>query len=171
MTCGEVESVLTAFMDGELRGDEMRHVACHLARCVDCEAASTRLERLQQSIRGAIMAQVDKVPNLQVVWDGIASQLGAPTRSLRERLATLADRVNWGVPAPVWVGSAMAAALVGGILLWSSPEREPERRTRQSYARIDYLKARDNVRVWKQESGTLVIWVDDEGMNVERLDP
>ena len=69
MTCGEVEKVLEAFVDGELPGGAMRETARHLARCASCEAMAVQLEVLQESVRRAVLdevAEAVKMSNLDV---------------------------------------------------------------------------------------------------------
>lgn len=176
MTCTEVESVLAAFVDGELCGTEMRRVARHLAACPGCEAASARMERLQETVRGAVLSAAGE-PDAQAVWRAIAPHLPALRPSWWSWVADVVRRpVRAGVPVPLWAGGVAAAVLVGGLLLWAGGWGESPGvggpSTLNQQARIDSLEAPGNVRVWNRaDTGAIVIWVDDGGMNVERLDP
>lgn len=176
MTCPEVEAVLAAFADGELRGDEMRHVARHLATCPGCEAASARLERLQQAVRSAVLEATGE-SDTRAVWAALAPRLAATAPWRWSWLVGMVKRPLQGaLPVPVWVGGAAAAVLLAGALLWTGGWRYPgeaDAPPTLAQARIDSLEAPGNVRVWNRaDSGTLVIWIEDDGaMNVERLDP
>ncbi len=176
MTCDEIDGVLTPFIDGELHGDAMREVARHLVRCARCEAEAVHLERLQASIRGAVNVATGNV-DLRAAWSAIASRLDpdpVPWWGLTARLE------GWrAMPLrfPLVVGGAAAAALAAVLLLSQGTREErgkfvPPPHTLAQQARIDSLSASGNVRIWNTaDTGAVVIWVDDAGMNVERLDP
>lgn len=176
MTCDEVDAILTAFVDGELRGGEMRDVARHLVQCRPCEAESAELERVQRRVRDAVALAV-AVPDAGRFWSDLARGLDPPRRPVRARLAVTAQ--GWQATAfarPLWIGSAIAAVLVLGLMLSAlGPEDpSPPRNALVSaeQARIDALEAPGNVRVWNTaDRGALVIWVDDAGFNMEPLDP
>jgi anti-sigma factor RsiW len=180
MTCGEVGKVLEAFVDGELPGSSMRAVARHLANCAACESVSAHFERVQEALRHTVLSAASE-PAAEAFWNTIAPRLGSARRPLWAWLGSMFQR-PWadGLPVPVWVGGAAAAVLIATVLLWSGgwpggPSPDPHYEGRlvlRQQARIDSLEAAGNVRVWNQPgTGALVIWVDDGGLNVERLDP
>ena len=172
MKCTEVEKLLEAFVDGELPGGAMRETARHLARCASCEAMAIRLERVQETVRQAVLGEVEE-PDAVASWNLIAPRLAASSSPppWRERFGSLRERLRFrGLPAPVWIGSA--AAIVA-MLLWAGGGQPPGDRNQRfqllaRQARIDLLDASSNVRVWNQpDSGALVIWVDEQRPNVE----
>jgi anti-sigma factor RsiW len=174
MTCGEVENLLEAFVDGELPGGAMRETARHLARCPSCETMAVRLERVQETVRQAVLGEVEE-PDTVASWNVIAPRLAAsssPPPRWRERFGSAREWLRFrGLPASVWIGSA-AAAIVA-MLLWAGNGQPPADRSQgfqlfPRQARIDLLDASSNVRVWNQpDSGALVIWVDEQRPNVE----
>jgi anti-sigma factor RsiW len=176
MTCGEVEPLLSGFADGELPGQQMRDVARHLAACRHCEEESGRLDRLQATLRRVVLAGVES-SDAAAFWESIAPRLQDPAAPSRRLLARAwASRAGWGVPAPVWVGGALAAALLAGVFLSGrgddagAPGQAPAQIASRS--RIDSIVVPGNVTVRNTpESDTLIIWVDADGLAVERLDP
>jgi anti-sigma factor RsiW len=175
MTCAEIEALLDAFFDGELRGDDMRGVARHLAGCPKCEAASVRMEQVQGAVRSAVLAEAREV-DASAFWADLSLRLEPQRRGLLERLrALLPDPEFSPLRSPlIWAGTAATVALAIGLALsqWGWRDAGPPVRGRQiaQFSRIESLES-GNVRVWnKPESDTLVIWVDDQGLGVERLD-
>jgi anti-sigma factor RsiW len=175
MICGEVREILESFFDGELPGAHMRDVARHLATCRPCEGAAVRLERAQEIVRQAVLGVVGQ-PNTDAAWNAIASQLDDPAPSFAGRLLDFVRAMAVPrIPAPMMVGGA--AVVVGVFLLWAGwrqipavPDRDPQLLAQQT--RIDELEAPGNVHVWNAPgSGATVIWVDEEGLSVETLDP
>lgn len=174
MTCRDVYAVLEPFVDGELRGDLMREVARHLATCRPCEGMTIELEHIQKAVRQAVIGAAGEV-DTRAAWLAVASQLDAvPTLGSRVR-AFIESLQVVRIPVPVLVGGA-AIALVA-LLLWRDGAQIPgdpgagEQLASQT-ARIDQLDAPGSVRVWNApETGATVIWVNEEGLSVEHLDP
>jgi anti-sigma factor RsiW len=175
MTCGEVRNILEPFFDGELPGAHMREVARHLAACRPCEGAAVRLEHAQEAVRQAVLSAVGQ-PNTEAAWNAVASQLDQPAPSFAGRLLGLVRGLAVPrIPAPMLVGGAAAA--LGMFLLWAGwgqiaevPDGNPQLLAQQT--RIDELEAPGSVHVWNAPgSGATVIWVDEEGLSVETLDP
>jgi anti-sigma factor RsiW len=174
MTCRDVQSVLEPFVDGELRGDQMREVARHLATCSPCEGVTIELEHVQKALREAVIGAAGHV-DPTAAWAALAAQLdAAPT--LTSRVRTFIESLQIPrIPMPVLVGGAAVA--LAALLLWREGEQIPGdpgggQQLASQTARIDQLEAPGNVRVWNApETGATVIWVDEEGLSVEHLDP
>jgi len=174
MTCRDVHVVLEPFVDGELRGDLMREVARHLATCSLCEGMTIEVERVQEALRQTVIGAAGEV-DTTAAWAAVAPHLdAAPTLGSRVRAFIESVRIP-RIPMPVLLGGA-AVALVA-LLLWRDGEQIPgdpgagEQLASQT-ARIDQLDAPGNVRVWNApETGATVIWVNEEGLSVEHLDP
>ena len=174
MTCGEIETLLDAFFDGELSGEEMRSVARHLAGCPTCETASVRIERVQGAVRSAVLAQVPAI-DAKAFWGDLYPRLEPSGRGLLQRLRAVIPDGGWTMARSplMWAGTAAAALAVGlALSRWGwhdggDPVRGPQV---AQFSGIESLKS-GNVRVWNEpESDTLVIWVDDQGLGMERLE-
>lgn len=177
MTCSEIEALLDAFFDGELRGEDMRSVARHLAGCPKCETASVGMERLQGALRNAVLAEVHGA-DAGAFWTDLSLRLEPQGRGILERLrALLPDRGFTVARSPlVWAGTAATVALTVGLALglsrwgWRDGGQPVRGAQIAQFSGIESLES-GNVRVWnKPESDTLVIWVDDQGLGMERLD-
>ncbi len=177
MTCAEIEPLLDAFFDGELRGEDMRSVARHLAACPECEKASVRMEHLQGALRHAVLAEV-RGADASAFWSDLSSRLEPQRRGLLERLRAVLPDGGFVVPRSplVWAGTAATLALAVGLALglsrWGARDGGKPTRGAQiaQFSGIESLES-GGVRVWnKPESDTLVIWVDDQGLGMERLD-
>jgi anti-sigma factor RsiW len=92
---------ISAYLDGELHGDELRSLLQHLGQCGLC---SSELEQIQ-SVRAAVRS----LPVIEVP-DGLIPELDPNVVSIRERRS-------------VWVGAAAAAvAAVIAVATLFSPE-------------------------------------------------
>jgi hypothetical protein len=133
------------------------------------------MEHVQGALRSAVLAEVREV-DASAFWADLSLRLEPERRGLLGRLrAWLPDR-EFSMPRSplMWAGTAATVALAIGLALsrWGWRDSGPPVRGRQiaQFSRIESVES-GNVRVWdKPESDTLVIWVDDQGLGVERLD-
>lgn len=179
MNCRDVLGVIEAFFDGELRGAEMREVARHLAACPPCEARAVELEQGQEALQRAVAATADGGVDARAAWAAVAAELDTADPTFRERVRAFLDSLQIPrVPVPVLIGG-LAVVLVA-LLFWRDGEQLPgepgaggaQQVATGGYTRIDELKAPGNVQVWNApDGGATVIWVDEEGLSVEQLDP
>ena len=63
MNCRETRPLLPLFFDGELEARQMRAVALHSTRCIDCEGELRQLERLQD-----VVASVSPRSSMTSIW-------------------------------------------------------------------------------------------------------
>ena len=87
MTCEHVDAVLSAWLEGDLGGDERRAVDVHLRECLRCAS----LVRDIQNIR----LDASKLPELEPsrdLWEGIAARIEAPVIELKPRQAAAPGR-------------------------------------------------------------------------------
>jgi anti-sigma factor RsiW len=92
---------ISAYLDGELHGDELRSLLRHLGQCGQC---SSELEQIQ-SVRAAVRS----LPVIEVP-EGLIPELDGNVVSIRERRS-------------VWIGAAAAAvAAVIAVATLFSPE-------------------------------------------------
>lgn len=177
MTCAEVQQRLERFVDGELRGRAMRLVARHLAACPGCERAAGGLDRLHDAVRQSVGSRLVE-PDLEAAWARMAPQLQGPGEPPRLEAAGLGPWVRsrfpltWMTPrvSPVWGAVATAAALAAFFLFTGDRGSGPPNPTSPAQiARIDRLDT-SNVRVWNEDTGALVIWVDTDDVALEPVD-
>jgi hypothetical protein len=105
MLTRHVDDNLTAYHDGELSGEEARHVAEHLLACRRCRAADDEV-RFATSLAGSLPA-IEAPDDL---WAGIEAQLASAPAAPKARA-----RVNWARYA---VAAAVAVVALGGALVW-----------------------------------------------------
>ena len=108
ITCEHVDSVLSAWFEGDLGDEERRAVDSHLRECLRCAS----LVRDLQNIR----LDAAKLPELapsRDLWDGIAARIEAPVIELKPlpRQAPAPARRNWQMAAAAVVLMAVSSGL------------------------------------------------------------
>ena len=170
MTCRDAAALLPLFFDGELDANQMRAVALHSTRCVDCEGVLRQLERLQDLVSAHVVAAVDDV-DLSSFWSDVERRLGPTQVSWAERL-----RAWWGERDSVWAVppwpalAAVGAALAIGLALAArvqTPTIHPDAgqvATRDNAALLDSLDTdAPSVAVLSDpETRTMVLWVSED---------
>jgi anti-sigma factor RsiW len=170
MTCRDAAALLPLFFDGELDANQMRAVALHSTRCLDCETALRQLERLQDLVSVHVATAVDEV-DLSSFWSDVERRLGPTSVSWRERLrAWWGERdTAWAIPA--WPAlAAVGAAIAIGLALAArvqTPTTHPDAgqvATRDNAAVLDSLDTdAPSVAVLSDpETRTMVLWVSDD---------
>jgi hypothetical protein len=94
ITCEHVDSVLSAWFEGDLPDAERRAVDAHLRECLRCASLVRDLE----SIRRDASNLPELVPSRDL-WDGIAARIEAPVIELAPRQAPAPTRRNWQMAA------------------------------------------------------------------------
>lgn len=107
MTCNRIQPLLSAHVDGELRGQELQLVRAHLVDCATCEQEFVQLCSLKAEIGTAPAAEPAEDFERRLVSIVLGSQEVRQPRRLRFGWVT---------------GFAVAAALFFGIL-WMRSER------------------------------------------------
>lgn len=167
MNCRETRPLLPLFFDGELEARQMRAVALHSTRCMECEGELRQLEHLQEAVASRISAAIDGL-DLEQVWAGIAPRLASRVPSVGERLRAWWDErdLGWMVRGPAF--AAVAAAIVLAVAMWLQHD---DRALRHEIARaIDNSAVLDSVQssvdsvalVTDAETNTTLLWVMDD---------
>lgn len=165
MSCRETRPLLPLFFDGELEARQMRAVALHSTRCVECEGELRELERLQEAIAGQVAALVEEV-DLSQIWAGVAPRLAmrSPSWVARWRAWWEEHPVGWAVRGPAFAAAAVAALIGLGVWQLQGPE------VRKDIARMDNSAVLDSVQssvdsvalVTDAETNTTLLWIMDD---------
>jgi anti-sigma factor RsiW len=108
MTCGWVHRHLDSYLVGELAAPDRSQLEQHAAECVACAREMVREATLNHIVQ---MRFADDAWELDL-WPGIRERIG-PRRSVPRW------RTAW------WLGPAVAASLLGAVLLLAVVRREP----------------------------------------------
>ncbi len=100
MNCKSVQIYLSAYLDGELCGQECLQVRDHLSGCSDCRAEEQHLRSLKHLLRG--------LPNYRPS-EGFEDRLVSTVMNRTERKSIFAFNLNWSMAAGVAAVSVLAA--------------------------------------------------------------
>lgn len=106
MTCEHVDTVLSAWFEGDLADAERRAVDGHLRECLRCASLVRDIE--------AIRRDASKLPGMapsRDLWEGIAARIEAPVIELKHRQAPQAPRWNWQMAAAAVVLMAVSSGV------------------------------------------------------------
>jgi anti-sigma factor RsiW len=107
---------LSAYLDGDLAGDELARADAHLASCEACRA---ELEGLRRLVRRA--GSLDDRPPEKDLWSGIASRIGTADTSDVIPLEPRRRRFSFTVPQlAAAVLALMAMSVAVGVMLSGS---------------------------------------------------
>jgi anti-sigma factor RsiW len=155
MTCGDVETLLDAFLDSELPPPMLVSVARHAAGCAACDDSIRSMTQMRERLADAIRVDAAAL-DLSALWPRIEAAVDATERRRR-----WSERVRG---TPVWIAglAAAAAALLMVRSLQQSPPTAGVRVARfpPNHAYIDRLAGRDVLLRREAKSGTTVIWVN-----------
>lgn len=115
ISCEHVDSVLSAWFEGDLPETERRSVDAHLRECLRCASLVRDLENIRH---GA--ASLPPLEPTRDLWAGIAARIEAPVIELKPRQAAPAPRRTWQMAAAAVV---LMAASSGVTLLVTSGQR------------------------------------------------
>lgn len=100
MNCKSVQIYLSAYLDGELGGQECLQVREHLCGCRDCRAEEQQLRSLKQMLRG--------LPNYAPSPD-FENKLVANVMQKAERRSVFAWNMDWRLVSGLAACAAIAA--------------------------------------------------------------
>lgn len=177
MNCREIRPLLPLFLDGELESRQMRAVALHSTRCLECEEELRAMERLQEAIASHVSTEVEQI-DLSLVWSGVAPRLGTVSPTWRQRWEEWWEpiRDGWRTWAPV--SAAVAAAGVLALLLWqggNGPTPPPERLAAggpDSSVIVESVRSSVGSLAFVNEpkTDTMLMWItDDSPVTVDDL--
>ena len=113
ITCEHVDSVLSAWLEGDLGDEERRAVDEHLRQCLRCASLVRDIQNIRREA-GALPAMTPS----RDLWEGIAARIEAPVIELKPRQAPAPARRNWQMAAAavvlMAVSSGVTYLLTGG---------------------------------------------------------
>lgn len=114
MNCARVLRRVGAFVDGELRGQDLLGLSRHVAACPSCADEVQTIRALGEMLRGAAAARPVPTEDLSGLADGVVSRVRAEEQqSWSARFGRALEDCHWVL---VGVGSA-SAALVSALLV------------------------------------------------------
>jgi anti-sigma factor RsiW len=121
------QRALSAYVDGELRAAEVRHLEEHLSGCDECRLKLEDLERLKGVLRQGLE---DPGPEVSpALWPGVRARIeGRRPEGFLQRWTREMWEVAWERPRLSLAAAALAGFLIlsTGYLLWDTPvERSP----------------------------------------------
>ncbi len=116
MTCEHIDSVLSAWFEGDLDAAERRAVDAHLRECLRCASVVRDLEVIRRDA-----AKLPAMAPSRDLWEGIAARIETPVVDLKSRAAH--------APAPrAWRMAAAAVVLMAvssGVTYILTSDRQP----------------------------------------------
>jgi len=156
MTCGDVETLLDAFLDSELPPPMLVSVARHAATCTSCDGTIRSLTTLRERLADTVRSDAEGI-DLSGLWTQVDAAIDVTER--RRRWTQRARGV------PMWAAAGMAAA-AATVLVLSNLQSTPRpgvqvARMPPNHAYIDRLAGRDVLLRRELKDGTTLIWVNN----------
>ncbi len=127
MSCPQTQAQLTAYLDGELDGDDGTVVRGHLRTCAECRDVAAAEAALRDGLRA--------LPTLDppaAMWAGVQARLAASEvaesrrpgwrRALERRFGS-SGSVWTAMASPRGIAGGLAVAVLAGVLVWRA--RQP----------------------------------------------
>ena len=115
ITCEHVDTVLSAWFEGDLELAERQAVDAHLRECLRCASLVRDIEAIRRDA-----ASLSGMAPSRDLWDGIAARIEAPVIELTPRQAPAPRRRAWQMAAAAVV---LVAASSGVTYVLTSAER------------------------------------------------
>jgi hypothetical protein len=163
--CEHRVEAIERWLDGELNGAEAESLRAHVAECAECGEARRRLEKIQQTLQGVLLADAQQI-KFQPFWRAVQLRINEKQPWYHEALERLRDtfpasRAAWAVPAVIALLLA-AVSLESYLPFWRSSGRN-------SFATVESIDAygRNVALLREYDTKTTVIWLyqDQEGEN------
>lgn len=106
MTCEHIDSVLSAWFEGDLDDAGRRAVDAHLRECLRCASLVRDLETIRRDA-----AKLPAMEPSRDLWEGIAARIEAPVIELKPRQAPQAPRRHWQMAAAAVVIMAVSSGV------------------------------------------------------------
>ena len=164
-SCENRVEAIERLVDGELGGADAELLRAHVAACAECGETQRRLEKIQRTLQGALLAEARQV-EFQPFWRAVQLRVNEKHPWHREALDRLrsafaASRAAWAVPAVIALLLA-AVSLESYLPFWRSSGRN-------SFATVESIDAygRNVALLREYDTKTTVIWLyqDQEGEN------
>ena len=111
-----IDSVLSAWFEGDLDAAARRAVDAHLRECLRCASVVRDLETISREA-----AKLPAMAPSRDLWQGIAARIEAPVIELKPRQAPAAPRRNWQMAAAAVVLMAVSSGVT--YLVTTSDQR------------------------------------------------
>src|SRR5689334_3489044 len=100
--CEHRVEAIERWLDGELNGAEAESLRAHVAECAECGEARRRLEKIQQTLQGVLLADAQQI-KFQPFWRAVQLRINEKQPWYHEALERLRDtfpasRAAWAVP-------------------------------------------------------------------------
>ena len=160
MTCGDVETLLDAFLDSELPPPMLVAVARHAGGCEPCDTAIRRLTELREQLVATVEADAAAV-DLSDLWSHVEQSIVPVERERRwGRRARGASVLAAGIGMAAATLLALRGVQWGGDAPGIQTKPIVARRSLPNHVYIDRL-AGHNVGVQREDkSGTTIVWVN-----------
>lgn len=116
ITCEHMDSVLSAWFEGDLGPAERRAVDAHLRECLRCAALVRDIEAIRRDA-----ANLPPLEPSRELWQGIAERIEAPVIELKPRQAPVPSLRTWHMAAAAVVLMALSS---GATYLLTSGQSE-----------------------------------------------
>jgi anti-sigma factor RsiW len=106
ITCEHVDTVLSAWFEGDLGDEDRRAVDAHLRGCLRCASLVRDIENIRRD--------ATKLPEMapsRDLWEGIAARIEAPVIELKPRQAPAPARRTWQMAAAAVVLMAVSSGV------------------------------------------------------------
>jgi len=112
-----LDEQLSAYLDGDLAGEDLARAEAHLAACAECRA---ELEGLRRLVRRA--AALDDRPPERDLWAGIARQIATPDTRDVIPFAPRTRRFAFTMPQLAAAAALLMAISAGAVTLLQRPQ-------------------------------------------------
>jgi anti-sigma factor RsiW len=106
ITCEHVDTVLSAWLEGDLGDEERRAVDAHLRECLPCASLVRDIENIRRDA-----ANLPEMAPSRDLWGGIAARIEAPVIELKPRQAPAPARRTWQMAAAAVVLMAVSSGV------------------------------------------------------------
>jgi hypothetical protein len=116
INCEHVDTVLSAWLEGDLGDDDRRAVDAHLRECLRCASLVRDIEHIRRHA-----THLPEMAPSRDLWDGIAVRIQAPVIELKPRQAPAPARRTWQMAA----AAVVLMAVSSGVTYVLTSDRRP----------------------------------------------
>lgn len=106
ITCEHVDTVLSAWLEGDLGDEDRRAVDAHLRECLRCASLVRDIGNIRRDA-----ANLPEMAPSRDLWEGIAARIEAPVIELKPRQAPAPARRTWQMAAAAVVLMAVSSGV------------------------------------------------------------
>jgi len=116
INCEHVDTVLSAWLEGDLGDDDRRAVDAHLRECLRCASRVRDIENIRRDA-----TNLPEMAPSRDLWEGIAARIEAPVIELKPRQAPAPARRTWQMAA----AAVVLMAVSSGVTYVLTSEQRP----------------------------------------------